>query len=116
VITPAGLITYYVLFFIQIGSRRVHIAGITPHPNEAWMKQIARNVTMEGWGFLSSCKYLIHDRDSKFCNSFCSIIKSGGVEPLKFPLQSPNLKEMVPYYTSFKRLDMSLMVINLLPV
>jgi Homeodomain-like domain len=91
VITPVGLITYYVPFFIHIGSRKIHIAGITPHPNEAWMKQIARNITMADWGFLSNCKYLIHDRDSKFCNSFCSIIKSGGVEPLKLPPQSPNL-------------------------
>ena len=91
VITPAGLITYYVLFFIHLGSRKVHIAGVTPHPNEEWMKQIARNITMADWGFLSDCKYLIHDRDSKFCNSFCSIIKSGGVEPLKLPIRSPNL-------------------------
>ena len=65
VITPVGLITYYVLFFIHIGSRKVHIAGITPHPNERCMKQIARNVTMDGWGFLTGSKYLIHDRDSK---------------------------------------------------
>ncbi len=91
VITPVGLITYYVLFFIHIGSRKVHIAGVTPNPNEYWMKQIARNLTMADWGFLSSCKYLIHDRDSKFCKSFCSIIKSGGVEPLKLPPRSPNL-------------------------
>ena len=46
VITPAGLITYYVLFFIHIGTRKVQIAGVTPHPDEEWMKQIARNVTM----------------------------------------------------------------------
>ncbi len=46
---------------------------------------------MEGWGFLSGCKYLIHDRDTKFCNSFRGIIKSGGVKPLKLPPQSPNL-------------------------
>ena len=91
VITPVGLITYYVLFFIHLGSRKVYIAGVTPNPNESWMKQIARNVTMEGWGFLSCCRYLIHDRDSKFCNSFCRMIKSGGVEPLKLPPQSPNL-------------------------
>ncbi len=91
VITPVGLITYYVLFFIHIGSRKVHIAGVTPNPNESWMKQIARNVTMAGWGFLSNCKYLIHDRDTKFCRSFGSIIRSGGVEPLKLPSQSPNL-------------------------
>ena len=91
VVTPAGLITYYVLFFIHLGSRKVYIAGTTPNPNETWLKQIARNVTMADWGFLSKCKYLIHDRDSKFCNSFSNIIRSGGVEPLKLPPQSPNL-------------------------
>ena len=91
VITPVGLITYYVLFFIKLGSRKVHIAGITPNPNDSWMKQMARNVTMAEWGFLSGCEYLIHDRDSKFCQSFRSIIKSGGVEPLKLPTRSPNL-------------------------
>ena len=47
VITLRGLVTYYLLFFIQLESRRVEIVGITPHPNEAWMKQIARNVTMD---------------------------------------------------------------------
>jgi len=45
--TLGGLVTYYVLFFIHLGSRKVHIAGMTPHPNEAWMVQVARNVTME---------------------------------------------------------------------
>ena len=39
--------TYYVLCFIHLGSRKVEIAGMTPHPNEAWMVQVARNVTME---------------------------------------------------------------------
>ena len=83
VITPFGLITYYVLFFIHIGSREVHIAGITPHPNERWMKQIARNITMDGWGFLSNLRYLIHDRDSKFYSLFDNIIPKsclGGYE------------------------------------
>jgi len=64
---------------------------MTPNPNEEWMKQMARNVTMESWGFLSGCRYLIHDRDSKFCRSFCSIIRSSGVYPLKLPPRSPNL-------------------------
>src|SRR3954470_22894824 len=52
VLTLRGLVTYYVLFFIHLESRRVVIAGITVHPNEAWMKQMARNVTMEGDGIL----------------------------------------------------------------
>ena len=51
--TLHGLITYYVLFFIQLASRRVHVAGLTPNPKEAWMVQVARNITMDGWGFLS---------------------------------------------------------------
>jgi len=63
--TLGGLVTYYVLFFLHLGSRQVHIAGITPHPNEAWMVQVARNATMEEWGFLSPGQYLIHDRDGK---------------------------------------------------
>jgi hypothetical protein len=48
VLTLRGLVTYYVLFFIHLKSRRVAIAGITVHPDEPWMKQMARNVTMEG--------------------------------------------------------------------
>jgi putative transposase len=48
VLTLRGLVTYYVLFFIHLESRRVDIAGITVHPDEPWMRQIARNVTMEG--------------------------------------------------------------------
>ena len=91
VITRVGLITYYVLFFIHLGSRKVHIAGVTPNPNETWMNQIARNLTMADWGFLIDCECLIHDRDSKFCKTFCSIIRSGGVEPLKLPPRSPKL-------------------------
>src|SRR5438445_237713 len=65
VVTLKGLITYYVLFFIHLGSRKVCLAGMTPHPDEEWMKQIGRNVTMEQWGFLSNCRYLLHDRGGK---------------------------------------------------
>jgi transposase InsO family protein len=91
VLTLRGLVTYYVLFFIHLESRRVEVAGITPHPNEAWMMQIARNVTMDDWGFLESRRYLIHDRDTKFTDSFRAIVRSSDVEPLKLPAQSPNL-------------------------
>src|SRR5256712_2403568 len=51
--TLGGLVTYSVLFFIHLGTRKVHVAGVTPHPNAAWMVQVARNLTMEAWGFLS---------------------------------------------------------------
>ena len=91
ILTLRGLVTYYVLFFIHLDSRKVEVAGFTPHPNERWMKQIARNVTMDEWGFLGNCRYLIHDRDTKFTDSFRAIVKSGHVDPLKLPARSPNL-------------------------
>ena len=77
VLTLRGLVTYYVLFFIHLESRRVVIAGITVHPDEPWMKQMARNVTMEGYGFLRDCRYLLHDRDTKYTQSFRAIVASG---------------------------------------
>ena len=91
VLTLRGLVTYYVLFFIHLESRKVEVSGITPHPNERWMKQIARNVTMDEWGFLNNCRYLIHDRDTKYCQSFRDIIESGDVKTLPLPARSPNL-------------------------
>jgi putative transposase len=91
VLTLRGLVTYYVLFFIHLESRRGDIAGITIHPGELWMKQIARNVTMEGCGVLRDCRYLLHDRDTKYTQSFRTIIASGRVEPLALPARSPNL-------------------------
>jgi putative transposase len=91
VLTLRGLVTYYVLFFIHLESRKVEIAGVTPHPNEVWMKQIARNATMDEWGFLDNCGYLIHDRDTRYRQSFRKIIKSGQVKPIRLPARSPNL-------------------------
>jgi putative transposase len=91
VLTLRGLVTYYVLFFIHLESRKVDIAGITIHPNEPWMKQMARNATMEGCGTLQDCRYLLHDRDTKYTLSFRAIIKSGHVKTLVLPAHSPNL-------------------------
>ena len=89
--TLGGLATYYVLFFIRLGSRKVHVAGVTPHPNETWMVQMARNMTMEEWGCLSSGYYLIHDRDGKYCPAFQRIIEAAGVTRVPLPPRSPNL-------------------------
>jgi len=91
VLTLRGLVTYYVLFFIHLESRRVAIAGITVHPDELWMKQIARNATMEDCGALRDRRYLLHDRDTKFTRSFRAIIASGRIKPLALPARSPNL-------------------------
>jgi putative transposase len=91
VLTLRGLVTYYVLFIIHLESRKVEIAGITPHPTEQWMKQMARNVTMEGCGALGDIRYLLHDRDTKYTASFLAIIESVHVKTLPLPARSPNL-------------------------
>jgi putative transposase len=80
-----------VLFFIHISSRRVQVAGITDHPTQGWMKQVARNVTMDGWGILDGRGYLILDRDSKFCALFRKIIQSAGMKIIRLPPMSPDL-------------------------
>jgi putative transposase len=91
VLSWRGLVTYYVLFFLHLESRRVHIAGITRHPDQEWMEQIGRGATQETWGYLNSCRYVLHDRDKKFCASFRSALASGGVRTIPLPAQSPNL-------------------------
>ena len=91
VLTWKGLVTYYVLFFIHLESRRVSIAGVTRHPTEAWMEQMARNATDVSSGCLRQQRYVLHDRDTKFCASFRSILTTSGVQPLTLPPRSPNL-------------------------
>ena len=80
VLTWRGLITYYILFFIEIGRRRVSLGGITRSPDSCWMEQVARNATMEGTGYLNRCRYLLHDRDTKFCREFRETLAAGGVK------------------------------------
>src|SRR6516165_9894132 len=91
VLTWRGLVTYYVLFFIHLESWRVSLAGITRHPDQAWMQQMARNATGETWGSLDRRRYALHDRDTKFCASFRATLKSGGIRPIQLPARSPNL-------------------------
>ena len=56
------------------------MAGVTRHPDQEWMEQMARNVTMEDSGFLINRRYLLHDRDSKYCPSFRQVIEAGSVK------------------------------------
>jgi putative transposase len=91
VLTWRGLVTHYVMFFIHLESRRVSLAGITRHPDQAWMQQMARNATGETWGFLDQRQYALHDRDTKFCSLFRATLKAGGIKPIQLPARSPNL-------------------------
>ncbi len=91
VLTPRGLVRYFVLFIIDLETRRVEIAGIAQQPDGEWMKQIARNLTDVDDGFLNGAHYLIHDRDPLFTEAFRGVLGSSGVQTLKLPARSPNL-------------------------
>jgi len=91
VCTIKGLVTHYVLFFIDLASRSVYIAGITPNPDNSWMTQVARNVTDVRDGFLCGKRYLLLDRDTKYSDAFRTIIVGAGIEVIRLPLRSPNL-------------------------
>src|SRR5712692_1108796 len=91
VATWHGLVTYYVLVVMELATRRVQVAGITPHPTAAFMQQCARQLTEHFDGFLLGKRYLIHDRDTKFTEVFDQLLRDSGVEPVVLPPRSPNL-------------------------
>jgi len=82
------LVTYYLLFFIDIESRSVYIAGITPHPDNRWMSQVARNVTDTENGFLRGKRYLILDRDTKYSAEFRNALDREGINLIRLPPRS----------------------------
>ena len=91
VLTRTGLVRYFVLFIIDLRTRRVEIAGIARRPDGEWMKQIARNLTDAEDGFLNGARYLIHDRDPLFTDAFRELLKLSGVKTVKLPARSPDL-------------------------
>ena len=91
VFTLKGLTTYYLLFFIDLASRCVHLAGMTSHPDNAWMLQIARNITDRDAGFLRDTQYLILDRDTKYTEAFRNLLVREGIDVIRLPPRSPNL-------------------------
>ncbi|MGI9468201.1 MAG: integrase core domain-containing protein [Rubripirellula sp.] len=89
--TKGGLTTFYLLFVMELKTRRVHFAGCTTNPNEAWMKTIALELTNHEDGFLKDKSYLIMDRDATFSRSIRARLKREGVKPVRLPPRSPNL-------------------------
>lgn len=83
-----GLVTFYTLFLIHLKTRRVHIAGCTPYPDSAWVKQQARNFSMLLDDIDEKCRYVIHDRDNSF-SGFDFILKAQGIKIVKTPPKAP---------------------------
>jgi hypothetical protein len=108
----AGSDTYYVLFFLHLETRRVNLTGITRRPTEEWMNQIGRNATDETSGYLRQQRYVLHDRDAKFCKEFRETLAAGGVKCLRLPARSPNLNAFAaPWVRSVKEECLSKLIL-----
>ncbi len=93
--TKKGLVTYYLLFFMELATRRIYFAGLTVQPDEGWLLQVARNVTDAEGGFLRRKRYLLMDRDAKFSEGFRRTLEAVGVKPVRLPARSPNLNSHI---------------------
>ena len=82
----------YVLFFIELGSRRVHFGGVTANPHERWVTQQARNLTMTLAEREQPIRFLIRDRDCKFTRSFDEIFRSEAIRVIRTPVRAPRAK------------------------
>jgi putative transposase len=80
----------YVLFFIELGTRRVHVAGVTAHPDGAWVAQQARNLRLVLGERGRQLRFLVRDRDAKFTRAFDDVFHSDHAEVLITPVQAPN--------------------------
>ena len=85
-----ALQTLYCLFFIEHNTRQVYFAGCTPHPNQNWVTQQARQMTWELEERDTSIKYLIRDHDTKFTDAFDTVFEAEGIEIVNIPYHSPN--------------------------
>jgi hypothetical protein len=79
----------YVLFFIELDTRRAYVAGVTAHPTGSWVVQQARNLTMVVEDRVHPVKFLIRDRDTKYTSSFDEVFRAEGIRTIRTPIRAP---------------------------
>jgi transposase InsO family protein len=89
-VETAWLRTLYVLVFIELGSRRIHVSPSTAHPDSTWVTQQARNLALGLDARTSPVRFLIRDHDPKFSRSFDAVVRSEGARVIVTPIQAPN--------------------------
>jgi putative transposase len=95
----------YVLFFIELGSRRVHVAGCTPNPSALWVTQQARHLTWTLAERPESFRFLIRDRDQKFTDSFDEVFRSDGMQIIRTPVRAPQANSVAERFVRTVRAE-----------
>ncbi len=93
----------YVLFFIELGSRRVHLAGCTANPTGEWVTQQARQFVWTIQDRLTRFRYLVRDRDSKFTRDFDAVFASEGIEIISTPVRAPKANAIAERFVGTAR-------------
>jgi transposase InsO family protein len=85
--TWRGLVTFYTVFVIDLATRRVQMLGSTPHPDEAFMRQVVRTLTIAD---ADQCRVLICDRDAKWSAAVRERLEEAGIRVVQTPYEAPN--------------------------
>jgi putative transposase len=91
----------YCLFVVEVGSRYVHILGVTAHPDGPWTSQQIRNVLMDLGDHAEDFRFLVRDRAGQFTETFDAVLASAGITAVKIPPRSPRAKPRVAYCTFY---------------